>query len=112
MESEGVLYVLFSAVWLMGPKYPSSVTGHPAVRWCYAKLLKAAVALRDTEWLPRMGAYWAGIRRSCAHATSDRLPLRLTEVRAVLIRGECALSRSRKVAARQDLPAVGRGLGS
>ena len=46
MESEGVFRALFTAVLLLGPKSPSSVTGQPAARWSYVQLVQAAVAFR------------------------------------------------------------------
>ena len=86
------------------------------------KLVKAAVAswhvvrgkrsIFDSEWPPRMGAFWAGIRRSCVHATSGKSLLLLAEMRAVCVRGESALARLRQAVARKDSPVVGCGLGS
>ena len=86
------------------------------------KLVKAAVAswrvvfgkraFFDDEWPPRLGAFWAGIQRSCVHATSADSPPFLAEMRAVCARGESALARLRRAVSRKDLPTVGCGLGS
>ena len=122
MGSRGAFYAVLAAVWLLGPKSPSSVTGQPAVRWSYVKLVKAAAAfwhvlrgkraIFEDEWSPRMGVFWNGIKRSRVRATSEKSPLLLEVMRAVRIRGESASAHLRQAVARKDLPAIGCGLGS
>ena len=121
IESEGGFHSLFTAVVLVGPKCPSSLTGPPAVPWSLAKLVKAAVALRhvarglravvDAVRSPRKRAFWAGIRRPCVHTLSRESPLLLTDMRAVGNGGGTGLPRSLQAVASNDLPAVGRGVG-
>ena len=105
MESESVFYAFFRAVVILGPKSPSSVAGHSAVGRSYMKLVEAAVAFWhvvrgtggafDAEWPPRMGAFWAGIKRSCVHASSEKTPLLLADMRAVCVCGVPGLARLR-----------------
>ena len=83
-ESEGKFFAFFGALALLGQKMVSLMFGRPAVRWNHLKLAKAAVALRrvaggsravsDTEWSPRMGAFWKRVARSCARTSSEKLP--------------------------------------
>ena len=117
MDSEGVFYALFTAVVLLGPKSPSPLSGQPAVRWNYVKLVTEAVAfwrvvrgmraVFDAEWPPRTGAVWAGFRRPCIHASSEISPRLLAGMRAVCICGEAVLARVRQAVAGAELPAVG-----
>ena len=78
---------------LLGPKSPSPVSAQPGVRWSYVNLVKAAVAfwhvvrgkraVLDADWTPRMGVFWAGIKRSCVHGSVEKSPQLLSDVRAL-----------------------------
>ena len=84
MGTEAQFLSFFGAVLMLGPKTQSPATSQPGVRWSYVKLVKAAVAywhvvrgeraVFDAEWTPRMGVFWPGVKRSCVHATSEKLP--------------------------------------
>ena len=64
-------------------------------------------AIFDTAWYPRMGAVWAGIERPCVRATSGNHHFCWGD-----FCGEPALARLRQAVASEDLPAIGRGLGT
>ena len=74
-------------------------------------VVRGKLAIFDSEWLPRMGTFWTGVRRPCVRATSATSPLLLAEMRAVCIRGESALARMRQAVTREDFPTVGCSLG-
>ena len=67
-------------------------------------------AVFDAEWPPRMGAFWAGIKRSRVHASAEESPLLLAVMDSVCVRGAAGLARLRQAVAEAELPAVGRGL--
>ena len=85
MATEAQFLSFFGAVSILGPKSPSPVSGLPSVRWSYVKLVKAAIAhwravraeraVFDADWSPRMVVFWAGVKRKCIHASSEKSPL-------------------------------------
>ena len=68
MSAEDVFHAFLSSVELLGTMAVSSVSAQPAVRWSYAKLVKAAAAswravrgsraVFDLEWVPRLWVLW------------------------------------------------------
>ena len=122
MSWEDASYGFCSGAVLPGPKTAASVSVHPAVRWRYSKLVKAAAdfwrvargsrAVLGGEWSPRMGAFCSGIKRSCVHVSMEKAPLLLPDARAVCARGESSLARRREATRSADLPPTGSGLGS
>ena len=122
MSSEDVFYAFLSAVVSPGPNAASSVSVQLAVRRSYVKLLKAAVAywhvVRGSravfacEWSPRMVVFCSGITRFCVHASMEKVPLLLSDVRALFSRGESSPARLHAAVRSADLPPTGSGLGS
>ena len=95
--------------------------GQPAGRWSYLKLVEAAAsvwhgvrgtrAVFDAEWPPRLGAFWAGIKRSCVHASAEESPLLLALMDSVCVSAAAGLARLRQAVPGAEHPSVGRGLG-
>ena len=121
MSPGDAFYAFLSAVVLLGPKAASPVSTKPGVRRSYVKIVKAAVgcwrAVRGTraafalEWSPRMGVFWPGIKRPRVHASLEKCPPLLSDVRRVCTRGESSPARLRQAARDADLPPVGVGRG-
>ena len=75
-------------------------TGQSAARWSYVKLGKATVAVWhvargsrgvfDGEWPLRPGFFWVGIGRSFAHASLEKAPFLLADMRTVCDKGAWA----------------------
>ena len=94
--TEAQFSAVFGALLMLGPKSASPAPAEPRVRWNYVKLFKSAVAHRhatrgeravsDDHWTPRMGVFWAGIKRSCVHVAPEKSPLLLEEVSCALLR--------------------------
>ena len=109
MSPEDVFYAFFSAAVMLGPKTASPVSVHPAGRWSYVKLVKAAAAywhvvrgsraVFDCEGSPRMGVVWSGIKRSCVHVSTETDPLLLS------------FARQREAVRNSDLPPTGSRIG-
>ena len=67
LDAGSALYAFFAAVVLLGPKSPSAVTGQPALRWSYVRLVKEVAAfwhvvrgmraVLDAERRPRLRAF-------------------------------------------------------
>ena len=121
MSTEAQFLSFFGAVLILGPKTPSHVTSQPAVRWNYAKLVKAAVAYWhvvrgeraafDAEWTPRMGVFWSGVKRSCVHSTSEKLPLLFSDVLKACQQAQKSVEHLRQAVGGPDLAPGGVGLG-
>ena len=68
-------------------------------------------AVFDNQWAPRLGVFWAGIKRSCVRATLEKSPLALEDARGLRCRAEVNCARLRQVADCSDLPPGCSGLG-
>ena len=82
MATVAQFYKFFGSVLMLGFKSASPASARPGVRWSYVKLAKAAAAywhvvrgeraVFDIQLPPRMGVFWAGIKRSRIHATLEK----------------------------------------
>ena len=105
MLSEQQFFAYFGPVLLLGPKSASPVSTHSGVRWSYVQLVKAAIAywravrgqpaVFGSQWSPRMRVFWSGVKRSCVHASAEKLPLLLEDARGLCRRAEVTCSRLR-----------------
>ena len=113
IESGGAFYAFCTAALPLGPGSPSSVTGQPAARWGYVKLVKAAErgrrAICEDAWPPRMWVFGTVLS---VRATAEKSQFFSAEMRTVFVRGESSSSRLRRAASRKDLPTVGWVLGA
>ena len=115
-------YSFFGSVVLLGPKSLPPFYAQPDVRWIYAKLAKAAAAywhvvrggraVFDANWAPRMGVFWAGIKRGRVHGRVEKSPALLIDVRALCTHSESCAARLSQAAGGLDLHPGGSCLGS
>ena len=121
MSTEAQFLSFFGAVLMLGPKTQSHVTSQPGVRWNYVKLVKAAIAywhvvrgqraVFDAEWTPRMGVFWSGVKRSCVHSTSEKLPLLFSDVLKACQLAQESVENLKRAVGGPDLAPGGVGLG-
>ena len=120
MSAEAQFLPFFGAVLILGPKSPSPATGLPGVRWKYVKLGKAAAAhwravrgeraIFDSEWSPRMGVFWPGVKRRCIHSSVEKAPVLPSDAHELCRRAEISRSRLRRTVGEADLAPGGFGL--
>ena len=85
MDSERAPFSFFGALELFGPSSVSPATGQAAASWNYEKLAEAAAAFwhvaggpraaSDSEWPPRVGVIWDGLKRAGCHASREKTPI-------------------------------------
>ena len=68
--------------------------------------------LSTASCLRELGVFWSGIKRSCVRASTEKVPLLLSVVRAPCSLGESPLARLRQDVGGADLSPAGSGLGS
>ena len=121
MSAEAQFLSFFGAVLLLGPTSPYPVSALPGVRWNYVKLVRAAVAhwrvvrgdraILDTEWPPRMGFFWSGVKRKCIRSSVERSPLLFSDAHELCRKAAVSRTRRRQAVGGADLAPGGVGLG-